>query len=68
MGSVAVEGMETKKMESMVDVGEKMTMELRAELHRTEVQLSHWVAEREQRLSDIQVWCIVCSHSCAVVG
>lgn len=67
MGSVAVEVMDTKKMESMLDIGENMTAELRAELHRTEVQLSHWVAEREQGLSDIQVWFIVCSYSCAVV-
>ena len=42
-------------MESMEEMGEKMTAGLRAELHSTEVQLSHWLAEREQRLGDLQV-------------
>lgn len=54
MGLVAVEGMETRT-ESIEALGERLTTELHAELHRTEVQLSHWVAEQEQRLGDMQV-------------
>lgn len=46
--------MELRSTESMGEMGEKMGAELRAELHSTEVQLSHWVAEREHRLGDIQ--------------
>lgn len=60
MGSVAVEesvsvgaGGGRVEEESVTAMGERMTAELRAELHRTELQLSHWVAEREQRLGDL---------------
>lgn len=49
MGSAAVEGVDL-----MANMGEEISAELREELHRTEVQLSHWVAEREQRLGDMQ--------------
>lgn len=57
-GLVEVGRMDPRMMESMAEMGEKMTAGLRAELHSTEVQLSHWLAEREQRLGDLQV----CSH------
>lgn len=40
----------------MLRMGEKATAGLQAELHRTELQLSNWVAEREQQVGDIQVW------------
>lgn len=55
MGLVEVDRMQPRMMESMAEMGENMTAGLRAELHSTEVQLSHWVAEREQRLADLQV-------------
>lgn len=64
MGSLAVEGglsvgsgggRGVENDESVAAMGERMTAELRSELHRTELQLSHWVAEREQRLGDLQV-------------
>ena len=55
MGLVELDRMEPRMMESMEEMGEKMTAVLRAELQSTEVQLSHWVAEREQRLGDMQV-------------
>lgn len=54
MASVGVEGVDVRKMESMAEMGEKATAEVRAELHRSEVYLSNWVAEREQRLGDLQ--------------
>lgn len=54
MGSVAMETA-TTTTESMTEMAERMSKELRAEMHNSEVQLSHWVAEREQRLGDIQV-------------
>lgn len=69
MGSVAVEesvsvgaGGGRVEEESVTAMGERMTAELRAELHRTELQLSHWVAEREQRLGDLHV--CSCMPSC----
>lgn len=67
MGSVVVEGSlgvsagsGKVEDESVTAMGERMTAELRSELHRTELQLSHWVAEREHRLGDLHV----CSCSC----
>lgn len=54
MGSVATETTITTT-ESMTEMAERMSKELRTEMHNAEVQLSHWVAEREQRLADIQV-------------
>ncbi|CAN0079212.1 unnamed protein product [Pylaiella littoralis] len=53
MGSVATETTITTT-ESMTEMAERMSKELRTEMHNAEVQLSHWVAEREQRLADIQ--------------
>lgn len=44
--------------ESVETMGQRLTTELRAELHRTELQLSHWVAEKEQRFGDIQVMAV----------
>lgn len=55
MSSVAMDRVETRTTESMSEMAGRMTKELRAEMHNSEVQLSHWVAEREQRLGDIQV-------------
>lgn len=57
MGSVVMDRLETRSTESMTEMAERMSKELRAEMHNAEVQLSHWVAEREQRLGDIQVGC-----------
>eukprot|EP00904_Undaria_pinnatifida_P005680 jgi/Undpi1/2241/HiC_scaffold_12.g05627.m1 len=54
MGLVESERMEPRTMESMDEMGEHMLAGLRAELQSAEVQLSHWVAEREQRLGDLQ--------------
>lgn len=55
MGSVVMDRVEARTTESMAEMAERMSKELRAEMHNSEVQLSHWVAEREQRLGDIQV-------------
>lgn len=55
MTLVEAERMEPRAMESMEEMGGNMVTGLRAELHSAEVQLSHWVAEREQRLGDLQV-------------
>lgn len=55
MGSVMMDRVETRTTESMAEMAERMSKELRAEMHNSEVQLSHWVAEREQRLGDVQV-------------
>lgn len=55
MGSLVTDRVETRMTESMAEMAERMNTELRAEMHNSEVQLSHWVAEREQRLGDIQV-------------
>lgn len=55
MGSVVMDRVDTRTTESMAEMAERMSKELRAEMHNSEVQLSHWVAEREQRLGDIQV-------------
>lgn len=54
MGSVGIESLGTEA-ESIETMGERLNAELRSELHRTEVQLNHWVAQMEQRLGDIQV-------------
>lgn len=55
MGSVVMDHAETGTMESMAEMADRMSKELRAEMHSAEVQLNNWVAEREQRLADIQV-------------
>lgn len=55
MGSVMMDRVDTRTTESMAEMAERMSKELRAEMHNSEVQLSHWVAEREQRLGDVQV-------------
>lgn len=49
----------------MVDMGERMSAELRSGLHETEVQLSHWVAEREQKLSSIQASSLYGRNDCS---
>lgn len=38
-----------------MEMADRMSKELRSEMHNAEVQLNNWVAEREQRLADIQV-------------
>ena len=55
MGSADIVRVEDRKRPSMISMGGKATAELRAELHRAELELSNWVAEREQRLGDLQV-------------
>lgn len=54
MGGVSI-GSRIEEDDSVTAMGERMTAELRSELHKTELQLAHWVAEREQRLADMQV-------------
>eukprot|EP00752_Nemacystus_decipiens_P007822 g6987.t1 len=54
MASVVMDRVETRTTESMAEMAERMSKELRVEMHNSEIQLSHWVAEREQRLGDIQ--------------
>ncbi|CAM9604139.1 unnamed protein product [Ascophyllum nodosum] len=54
MGSADIVRVEDRKRPSMMSMGGKATAELRAELHRAELELSNWVAEREQRLGDLQ--------------
>lgn len=55
MGSVVMDRVEARTTQSMAGMAERMSKELRVEMHNSEVQLTHWVAEREQRLGDIQV-------------
>ncbi|CAB1115635.1 unnamed protein product [Ectocarpus sp. CCAP 1310/34] len=54
MGSVMMDHAETRTMESMAEMADRMSKELRSEMHNAEVQLNNWVAEREQRLAEIQ--------------
>lgn len=67
MGLVESERMEPRTMESMDEMGEHMLAGLRAELQSAEVQLSHWVAEREQRLGDLQVCYALPKESAPIV-
>ncbi|CAN0531403.1 unnamed protein product [Ectocarpus sp. 12 AP-2014] len=54
MGLVVMGHAETRTMESMAEMADRMSKELRSEMHNAEGQLNNWVAEREQRLADMQ--------------
>lgn len=55
MASVVMDRTELKTTESMSEMAERMSKELREEMHEADLHLTNWVAEREQRLADIQV-------------